>query len=594
MTAPYGTSASLYVGDLHPDVTEALLFEIFREVGPVVSTRVCRDTITRRSLGYAYVNFQDPNDAERALDSLNYTLVKEKPIRIMWSHRDPSIRKSGVGNIFIKNLDKSIDNKALYDTFSAFGNILSCKVATDEKNQSKGYGFVHYETQEAAEQSIAKVNGMLLNDKKVYVGPFIRRSEREKGGESEKKFTNVFIKNLDESVTEEQLKQLFSPFGAITRAALMQDEESSKFKGFGFVNYENPESAKRAVEAMHNTTVEGKQIWVGRAQKKAERSSELRQKFEQLKIERMSKYQGVNLYVKNLDDTVDDEMLRQEFSQFGSITSAKVMRDDKTNVSRGFGFVCFTTPEEATKALGEMNGRMFGSKPIYCALAQRKEIRRAHLEAQHAQRTGIPLRQSLPPPMYPPGPVFYQPGMPPAQRTGYVTGFPPQMQMQRRGPWPGQGANGNPTFYPIAPNGPYVMPVMPGQRGRGARGGPGRNPNMTGGNVKPQNFKYNRGVRNQIPQQMRQGMPPQQNMNEPLSASVLASATEEEQNQILGQRLFPLIHSMEPDYAAKITGMLLEIEKGELIHLLESPESLREKVNEAMGVLTQSINNEQQ
>lgn len=102
-------------------------------------------------MGYAYVNFHNANDAERALDTLNYAVIKGRPCRLMWSQRDPSLRKSGFGNVFIKNLEKSIDNKSLHDTFSVFGNILSCRVMLDENGVSKGYGFVHFESAESAE-----------------------------------------------------------------------------------------------------------------------------------------------------------------------------------------------------------------------------------------------------------------------------------------------------------------------------------------------------------------------------------------------------------------------------------------------------------
>ena len=64
---------------------------------------------------------------------MNYTLIKGRMCRLMWSQRDPSLRKSGEGNVFIKNLDPTIDSKDLFDTFSIFGNIISCKACLSRR-----------------------------------------------------------------------------------------------------------------------------------------------------------------------------------------------------------------------------------------------------------------------------------------------------------------------------------------------------------------------------------------------------------------------------------------------------------------------------
>uniref|UniRef100_A0A674JPT0 Polyadenylate-binding protein n=1 Tax=Terrapene triunguis TaxID=2587831 RepID=A0A674JPT0_9SAUR len=596
--------ASLYVGDLHPDVTEAMLYEKFSPAGPVLSIRVCRDMITRRSLGYAYVNFQQPADAERALDTMNFDVIKGKPIRIMWSQRDPSLRKSGVGNVFIKNLDKSIDNKALYDTFSAFGNILSCKVVCDE-NGSKGYAFVHFETQDAADRAIEKMNGMLLNDRKVFVGRFKSRKEREAElGAKAKEFTNVYIKNFGDDMDDERLKELFSKYGKTLSVKVMTDP-TGKSKGFGFVSFEKHEDANKAVEEMNGKDINGKMVFVGRAQKKVERQAELKRKFEQLKQERISRYQGVNLYIKNLDDTIDDEKLRKEFSPFGSITSAKVMLEDGR--SKGFGFVCFSSPEEATKAVTEMNGRIVGSKPLYVALAQRKEERKAHLTNQYMQR--IAGMRALPAntiinQFQPAAGGYFMPAVPQAQsRPTYYS--PNQMTQMRPNPRWQQGGRpqgecaGNRAvalrhLFTCAPHASvHVYNLVSYSSFAGvataAQNLAPRPPVTAPAPRAVPPYKYASTVRSPHPAvqplQVIRGPAVHVQGQEPLTASMLAAAPPQEQKQMLGERLFPLIQAMHPSLAGKITGMLLEIDNSELLHMLESPESLRSKVEEAVAVL---------
>ncbi|KNC78792.1 polyadenylate-binding protein 1 [Sphaeroforma arctica JP610] len=588
-------STSLYVGDLHPEVNEALLFEIFNAVGPVASIRVCRDNITRRSLGYAYVNFHNFLDAERALDTMNYADIKEQPCRIMWSQRDPAQRKSGLGNVFIKNLSKEIDNKALYDTFSAFGNILSCKIVENEVCESLGYGFVHYESDESAENAIEKVNGMLLAGKKVFVGPFIARKERQDGDEAPKiKFTNVFVKNFPTTWDSDKLREVFADFGTVTSAVANVNTDGTS-AGSGFVCFDNYEAAAKSVEAMNEKVIEEKALYCGRAQKKSEREAELRAKFDALKLERAQKYHGVNLYVKNLDDTLSEERVRTEFAPFGTITSLKIMHDDK-GVSKGFGFVCFETAEEATKAVTEMNGRMLLSKPLYVALAQRKEDRKLQLQNQYAVRANGMVRgpAGMQPQLYPAGgPMFY---------TGPGVGVVPNGQMVGGRRWTPPAGNVN-------VRGGYAQMPPPGYMGPGVnmQNVPQQQQQRNGNNNRNNNGRPQNGQQPRMPlqQNTRAGVNQyrqsqgaiKQIVNpvpavspvfpgqEPLTASMLAEASAVQQKQLLGERLYPLIAATHTELAGKITGMLLEMDNSELLHLLETPDALSLKVKEAVLVL---------
>lgn len=268
------------------------------------------------------------NAAANAMEVLNFTTINGKPIRIMFSNRDPTIRKTGYGNVFIKNLASSIDNKGLHEVFSEFGTILSCKVAVDINGRSKGHGFVQYDNEESALKAIDKFNGMLFDGKQVFVGLFVRQQDRNKSTTAVPKFTNIYVKNLPKTVTSDDLKKLFDKYGAITSATVERDENGES-KGFGFINYEKPEDAAFAVEKMNGESLngdgDGKALYVAKAQRKSEREAELKAQYEREKIERHEKSKGSNLYMKNLDDDITDEKLEALFSCFGTITSCKVL-----------------------------------------------------------------------------------------------------------------------------------------------------------------------------------------------------------------------------------------------------------------------------
>jgi len=516
---------SLFVGDLSLDTTEALLFEVFNPIGPVASVRVCRDLITRKSLGSGYVNFHRNEDAQQALATLNYQHVRGRPMRLMWSQRDPALRKSSLGNIFIKNLHKDIDNKALHDIFAAYGEVLSVKVVQKDKN-SLGYGFVHFASEDNAASAIEKVNGKVMMGQAVEVAAFKPRGSRKT---VEEIFTNVFVKELPAEIKKtEDLKQLFSEFGTVTSCQLA--EEGGAPKGFGFANFQTHAMAEKAINGLNGKRVDGKTLIVCRAQAKDERERRLRDERSRARAERQEKMQGLNLYIKNLHSDIDNDRLRALFEPFGKVVSCRVMVDGQGS-SRGFGFVCFDNDKSVREATEQMNGKLVEKRPLYVSLAQSKEDRSRELQAEFSARGRVLTMPAAAQMMF---------GQPPFVQSH----FPQPMEKVPWGTMPGPAPmyggtqmGGEPIEVPAVSNKLQWRPSLKQEHG------------LT------------------------------------LTRRDLESLSKPQQTQLFGQHLYPQVERLQPNLAGKVTGMLLELPTPRLLRLVNNPDDLSLKVQEAVKVL---------
>lgn len=611
-SSPYlaGKNSSLYVGDLHPAVTESALFKQFATVGQVVSVRIPRDPLTRQSLGYGYVNYQDSKDARKALDLYQSYVFNGRACRLMWVQRDPSLRKSNVGNVIIKNLDKGVDSKKLHSLFSQFGAILSCKVVYDDDNKSKGYGFVHYETEKEATDCITKMNGKPISGKSITVEAFTKNRQ------TANQWTNCYIKQFPASWTEEKLREEFSKFGEITSLKM----DSSRNKPFAFINYGTHEQATAATEGMNKKEVFYKdengdekplELFVTECQSKRIREKENKEKANMKRRERIQKYQGCNVFVKNLDDSCTEEWLREHFSKFGTITSCKIATTEN-NTSLGHGFICFSTQDEAADAIKQTNRKQIApwTKPFYVALHQPAEERRLALSRESFNMPRNPnmssmmqMQQGYSTPYGLPTNPYMVPANMPRFQSG-MGPYPGMVPNQRSGPsmFPMQGfpqVRGSYNPYPqsrIVDSFPY--PHMRGPKTRGPKGGQKR-PNMM---IMPhitENNGMSPGVgmgavpNTQVvdPQYQHVVMNPEpQTGSGIIDSSQLAHLPEEKQKLTLGEKLFPLVNNLNSENAPKITGMILELDNAEILMLLEDSHSLKEKVEEAVRVLDEYNN----
>ncbi|KAI0032346.1 hypothetical protein K488DRAFT_50116 [Vararia minispora EC-137] len=162
--------ATVYLGNLDERCTDALIWELMLQAGPVVNVHLPKDRISMAHQGYGFCEFQTEEDAEYACKIMNQIKLWGKPIRVNKASSDKKQLDVGA-NLFIGSLDENVDERLLYDTFSAFGVMATtAKIARDpQTGKSKGYGFVSYTDFESSDAAIESMNGQFLMNKAITV-----------------------------------------------------------------------------------------------------------------------------------------------------------------------------------------------------------------------------------------------------------------------------------------------------------------------------------------------------------------------------------------------------------------------------------------
>lgn len=434
------TITPVYVGDLPAktkdghaiaELDEEFLRNLFAEYGKIVEGDQGIRIITREDRNgnpycYAFINFQTRQDADNAIRELNYTKLDGCPIRLGIADKETKrIRQSGQGNLFIKNLDKDIEVSQLHDAFGNFGEIISCKIPTDEHGKSRGYGYVQFRKSDDAEQAMADLKEASINGRPITIEHFQKRQRQN----PEETFTNVYIKNLPPSIKNDQdLRNLFSKYGEI-ESCYLQVDENNVSRGVGFCAMKSHEEAAQAVKELNGMDLDGYNLTCNRSMSRAERLRYLRDQTAKFRRATFKQYQGRNLYIKNIDENVTEENLRPIFEKYGPIESIKIMKDEN-GVSKKFGYVCFAREEDARTCISESPLLKFNDKQLYVATHKARDDRIREQTILHSQRMLNAQQQNAQDQMN--NNFAFQPPMPGFQIN--IQGLPPPVEFNSTDP----------------------------------------------------------------------------------------------------------------------------------------------------------------
>jgi len=253
------SEANIYIKNLDPNVTVKDVHSLFSQVGPILSCRVAVNN-EGISLGYGYVQFEKKEDADRCLQVLQGTKLKENELQLHpFVSKDKRPETAPKKNVYVKNLPKGAEAeleasvKKLFAKYGEVETLLVKKHPTEDKH----FAFICFADQESAQKAVedltANPTTMDGSDEPLYISWHQGKTERardlKRQYQQSQNVTNLFVKNIKPEVNEAVLKSVFQQFGKVTSVACKDwiSKDTQKKARFGFVAFGSEDDARRAL-----------------------------------------------------------------------------------------------------------------------------------------------------------------------------------------------------------------------------------------------------------------------------------------------------------------------------------------------------------
>lgn len=327
------SKTNLIINYLPQTLTDEEFRSMFLAIGPLKASKIVRDKATGYSYGFGFVDYNQEADAARAIQTLNGLQLQNKRIKVAYSRSGEKIKGA---NLYVRNIPRNMTQNELEEIFSPHGDIVQSRILTDNNTgQSKGVGFILYNTKDQAEAAIAHLDGFTPEGCEQPLN--VKYAEDNKG----KARPPVIVVN-----------QRGSPSGYSGGGGFGQGY------GNGGAGYGNGAGDGGGYGG-------GGGYGPMRSQNRYNRYNPMTSNYSNPNSGLNVGETGFVLFVYNIGPETDERELWQLFSPFGVVQKVNVIRDNVKNTGKGYGFVTMANYQEAMSAIQNLNGYKYAQgKPL--------------------------------------------------------------------------------------------------------------------------------------------------------------------------------------------------------------------------------------